>query len=62
MIKANRLRNGTQNWTHDQNADKWIKYSKEKLNQTLNREFNSKKAKNIIMFLGDGSQITNSNY
>jgi beta-lactamase class D len=44
------------NWTSDKDPNKWLKYSKKRLNESLNRRVNNKKAKNIVLFIGDGNR------
>lgn len=45
-------------WTSDLNSNKWNTYSKNKLDNMLNRHLNGNVAKNIILFLGDGMGFT----
>ena len=41
-------------WSADEDPEKWRSYSKNRLQQSLNRKLNGNLAKNLIMFLGDG--------
>ena len=44
-------------WSEDKNPQKWYKNAQEHLNRILNRKLNKNKAKNIILFMGDGKYI-----
>lgn len=46
---------GSADWSEDQYPEKWFRYSREKLTESLNRKVNNKIAKNVIIFLGDGN-------
>lgn len=49
------LVNCSKDWSSDVHPQKWNKYAKEKIDQILNRKLNGNVAKNVILFLGDGT-------
>lgn len=44
-------------WSMDINPQKWMKYSQDRIEQTLKRKVNGNVAKNAIFFLGDGMGV-----
>lgn len=46
--------NAQVDWSADQYPQRWISYSRERIEKMLNRRLNGNVAKNVIMFLGDG--------
>lgn len=52
------LSHSSHDWSSDMQPGKWHKDAINKLNQMLNRKLNKNIAKNIILFLGDGKQLT----
>jgi len=48
----------SKDWSADEKPDKWINYSKDKLDQILNRKINGQIAKNILIYLGDGMGVS----
>ena len=45
-------------WSEDMNPQKWMKYSKDRIDKILNRKVNGNVAKNVVFFLGDGMGVT----
>ena len=45
-------------WSEDTKPEKWMKYSRNRIDHILDRKINGNIAKNIILFLGDGMGIT----
>ncbi len=49
---------GFQDWSADEDPQKWHTYAFKKLNKILNQPINKNIAKNMIFFLGDGMGMT----
>lgn len=45
-------------FSEDESPLKWYKYAEERLDRMLNRKLNTNKAKNVILFLGDGMGLS----
>lgn len=51
------LVNCSNDWSPDESPDKWNSYSRNRLNQMLERSINKNLAKNLILYLGSKQDV-----
>ncbi len=58
LMRCDQFNSEFADWSSDKNPDKWNRQAEETIQNLLKKKMNTNKAKNLIMFIGDGMGIS----